>query len=273
MTTTRQADFDEVDRQIAEEARLRFAPPYLEYASEPDGFYFHWRKLQYAFALSDPAKFPAIPGALDSQDRDAVKRYVKACKELATYSLLNHGGGITVTATPEGETLAVDSPSKEALRGFAVLFRQIHSDGNEPASFKVVRSVLSKTSAKADDEHVKARLGLIKRWHGARSQLLQHSLSDIVASKIQEAHLAQAVPAIQREHSPAQLLDLFNYGEYIHWGDQRAKHAALFQDEVGGALTEFGFQQILIELAHFYFGYAKLLETAFGGDLLRVRPV
>lgn len=264
--TSPQADFDEVDRQIAEVARLPFAPPYVEYAPQPQGFYFHWGKLQYAFALPDPAKFSPIPGVLDSKDREAVTRFVNVCRELATYSLLNHGGGITVTATPEGETVEVDGPSKEALRGFAVLFRQIHSDGNEPASFKVVRSVLSKGSAKADDEHVEDRLSVIKQWHGARSQLLQHSLSDIVTSKIQEARVGQAVPAIQREHSPAQLLDLFNYGEYIHWGDHRAKHAALFQDEVGGALTEFGFQEVLIEMSHFYFGYAKLLETAFGGD-------
>ncbi|WP_461190486.1 hypothetical protein [Arthrobacter sp. Z4-13] len=267
MTFQGQTDFDEVDRQIAEDARLRYAPPYVDYAPDPEGFYFHWRKLQYAFAFSDPAQFPPISEVLDSKDCEAVKRFVRVCRELATYSLLNHGGGITVTATPDGETVEVDAPAKEALRGFVVLFRQIHSDGNEPASFKVVRSVLSKASAKADDKYVQDRLRVIKQWHGARSQLLQHSLSDIVTVKIQEARVGTPVPPIQREHSPAQLIDLFNYGEYIHWGDNRVKHAALFQDEVGGSLTEFGFQEILIEMSHFYFGYAKLLEAAFGGDI------
>lgn len=267
MTTPQQLDqFDEQDRQIAEEARLPYAPPYVEYACEPRGFHFHWAKLQYAFGLPDPEQFPPLPRALNSKDQDAVRRYVRVCKELATYSLLNHGGGVTVSWTPEeGETVVVDGPSKEALRGFAVLFRQIHSDQNEPATFKVVQSILSAASASSEDDLRDDRMRFIKEWGGARTQLLRRSLSDICHSKINEAHGApRELIDIQREYTPLGLISLFNYGEYIHWGDRRNDHAALFEDEVGGSLTEFDFQEILVDFSHFYLGYAKVLEAALG---------
>ena len=267
MTTPNSAgQFDEQVRKIAENAALPFTPPLVEYASNPQGFYFHWSKLYYACGMSDPGHFPPLSGSLSSQDQDAVRRYVKVCRELATYSLLNHGGGVTVSWTPEaGEAVSVDQPAKEALRGFAVLFRQIHSDQNEPASFKVVRSILTAASASTVDGFQENRMGIVKEWSRARAQLLQHSLSDLCNSKMAADRIAPPVLAeIQREYTPVQLISLFNYGEYIHWGDRRNDHAALFQDAVGGALSEFSFQEILVGFSHFYFGYAKLLETAFG---------
>lgn len=262
--TTPQTDFEDRERLIAEEARLRFPPPYVEYSSEKQGFYFHWSKLQYVFALPDPATFHRIPVTLALKDLDAVRRYVQACKELSTYTLLNYGGGITVHWTPESESVKVETPPKETLRGFTVLFRQIHSDSGEPASFKVVRSILSSASAKAEDGHKDARMEVIKQWSRARAALLQRSLTNLAQAKIHGALSGQqdAAWSVGEGMTPLQLISLFNYGEYIHWGDRRDEHAALFKDEVGAAFAEFHFQETLIGLSHFYFGYAKLLEIA-----------
>jgi hypothetical protein len=267
MTTSQRPDeFNEQDMRIADNARLRFAPPYIELASVPQGFNFHWSKLQLAFALPNPHEFPPLAEALSKRDVEAVNRYVATCRELATYSLLNHGGGVSISwSAAEGETvIETDQPTKEALRGFAVLFRQIHSDADEPGSFKVVRSILSSTSAKATDDLQEVRMDIIKQWSRARARLLQRSLSDICQSQIRKAQGApeEGIP-IFREHTPVQLMALFNYGEYIHWGDKRGDHAALFQDEISGSLSEFEFHDILISFAHFYLGYSKLLETAF----------
>lgn len=262
-----QDQFIEMQQQAAEESRLPFVPPYSEIAPNPEGFYFHWRKLQYAFSLPNPAHFPALREPLSPRDSEAVQRYIHSCRELATYSLLNHGGGVTFNWTPDETSVVVDSPPKEALRGFAVLFRQIHSDQTEPASYKVVRSILSKASASSQDGARDERLGIIKKWSRSRAQLLQTSLSDIVQSKLHEAMGAPSEAfGIKRRHTPLELISMFNYGEYIHWGDRKDEHSELFQDEFRGNLAEFNFQEVLIGLSHFYFGYAKVLESAFNGS-------
>lgn len=264
MTSSNHLSFEEKRRRIAAEAALRFPPPYVEHALDGQGFYFHWQKLQLVFSLPNPADFPPLSVTLDARDRAAVVRYVQACRELASYSLLSYTGGYTVHSDASGDRVEVDNPPKEALRGFMVLFRQIHSDGDEPASFKVVRSILSKTSAQLDDGQKEARLGIATQWHRARAALLQRSLSERGQSKIFEGlgGSAEAL-SLRSRHTPPELFSLFNYGEYIHWGEKREEHAALFRDEIGAAIAEFNFLDAMIGLAHFYFGYAKLLETAF----------
>lgn len=264
MTSSSRPSFDEKQRQIAADAALRFTPPYVEYASDGQGFYFHWKKLQIVFGLPDPADFHPLSVTLDTRDHEAVARYVHACKELASYSLLSHKGGYTLHADASGERVEVDNPPKEALRGFTVLFRQINSDGQEPASFKVVRSILSKASASADDEHRDARLKITKQWHRTRAALLQRSLSDLGQSRIIEGLGGSAEElAFRSKHTPPELFTLFSYGEYIHWGEKRNEHAALLDDEIGAAIAEFNFLDAMTGMAHFHFGYAKLLETAF----------
>ncbi|MFF1830697.1 hypothetical protein [Paenarthrobacter sp. NPDC058040] len=264
MTSPRQLSFQEKQFRIAADAALRFPPPYLEYALDEKGFYFQWQKFQLVFGLSDPAQFQPLDVELESNDKDAVLRYLGVCRELATYSLLNHKGGITFESGPGGDRITADSPPKEALRGFVVLFRQIHSEGNENANYKAVRSILGKAAANADDDQRDARLDIMKQWHRTRAALLERSLSDRGQAKIMEALGAPKELAVRSRHTPLELIALFNYGEYIHWGERRNDHAALFQDERGAAIAEFEFHDTLVGMSHFYFGYAKLLESAFG---------
>lgn len=266
MTSSSNPSFDDKERQIAADAALRFTPPHVEYSSDGQGFDFQWRKLQLVFGLPDPVDFQPLSVTLDSRDHAAVARFVYACKELASYSLLTHGGGITFREDASGERVEVDNPHKETLRGFTVLFRQINSDGNEPASFKVVRTILSKASANAEDEYRDERVQIMKQWHRARAELLKRSLSDHGQSRIIEGLGGSAETfAFRAKHTPPELFTLFSYGEYIHWGDSRNEHAALRDDKFGAAIAEFNFLDAMIGMAHFYFGYAKLLETAFAG--------
>lgn len=224
-------------------------------------FQFQWRQIQFAFALPDPYKFPPLPLKLNSDELEVIRRYVSACEELATYSLLHHKGGLTVSWTEgQGTRLEIDNPPKEALRGFAVLFRQMHSD--DPASFKATKDILAKASRSAHDSHSQLRMDYIKQWSRARAKL-QFTLHDLVQSTMLESRgAAPELVEIKRADSPVQLISLFNYGEYIHWGNKRAEHESLFQDSIVGALSEYRFHSSLIGLSHFYLGFAKLLDAA-----------
>jgi len=60
-----------------------------------NGFAHHWEKLNYAFALPDPAKFPKLK-TLTDDDREVLRRYVYVCRRLAGYSALNDDSALTV---------------------------------------------------------------------------------------------------------------------------------------------------------------------------------
>ena len=258
-------ELDEHDVRMVQEAQPRFMPPYAELAADPQAFLFQWGKMTYVFGLPDPAGFPPLPTPLSEPDSDAISRYIEVCRELATYSLISSTGGVSVNWTAEGgvEELKVEGPPKEALRGFAVLFRQLHSDDDEPASYRTVKGILDKASHRAGDDKVAERSAMLKQWHSARGKLLQFSLTDLARSKMYAARNAPPeFTDINREHSPTTLISIFNYGEYIHWGRRRHDHRSAFEDPVGGALLEFQFHESLIGLSHFYLGFAKVLEAS-----------
>lgn len=255
---------DEFDIRMLQEAQPRFPPPYAELAADPETFGFQWARMAFAFGLPDPAQFPVLPVDLSDRDAESVDRYIQVCQELAGYSLINSTGGLSINVV-EGqvEEFTVDGPPKEALRGFAVLFRQLHSDDDEPASYKVAKAILEKASHKAADDYVVERIDQSKKWNSARGKLLQYTLSDIARTKL---FTVQGAPSdysdLNRQHSPATLISMFNYGEYIHWGRRRQDHRSAFENPIYGALLEFQFHESLIGLSHFYLGFAKVLESA-----------
>jgi hypothetical protein len=75
---------------------LAFDPPLIEHAvGENNGFAHHWEMLNYVFALPNPAEFPELT-TLTDDDRAALRRYVKVCRQLAGYSALNNDSGLNV---------------------------------------------------------------------------------------------------------------------------------------------------------------------------------
>ena len=78
---------------------LAFDPPLIEHAvGENNGFAHHWEKLNYAFALPNPADFPVLV-TLTDDDKKVLRRYAAVCRQLAGYSALNNDSGITWTVT------------------------------------------------------------------------------------------------------------------------------------------------------------------------------
>jgi hypothetical protein len=62
---------------------LAFDPPLIEHAvGESNGFAHHWEKLNYAFALPNPADFPHLSGITDD-DMAVLRRYAAVCRQLA----------------------------------------------------------------------------------------------------------------------------------------------------------------------------------------------
>lgn len=104
----------------------------------------------------------------------------------------------------------------------------------------------------------------IKQWQSARAKLLETSLDDLFQMKALEADWPKGLPIPQPEntYTPSQLIDLFQYGEYIHWDGRRKEHAAIFKSPALGALLELKFHSVQIALSHLYLGFAKLAEAA-----------
>jgi hypothetical protein len=245
------------------ELRLRFPPPYMELAIRPSEFENYWRQLGYAFGLPDPNLFPALKLPLKDADRNAIARYVESCQELATYSLLASDRHQRLSKA-EGKPVSLDytMPPKEILRGYAILFRQLHSKQDE-ASYEVVKNILAFSLKREDDAVRSLGLDYIRQWSRARAKLLQFSLMEIVQMKVLQAERPGSdVPPPENTHTPSELISMFQYGEYIHWGNKREEHAAILQFPVYAKLLELKFHEIQIGLSHFYFGFAKLAEAA-----------
>jgi hypothetical protein len=93
---------------------LAFEPPYMDKAAPggAKGFRHMWEKLTYAFALPDPAQFPAVP-TIPVDDRHALEKYVSGCRKLAGYSAIAGGGGFKMESTGGVWTTTADFPEDE----------------------------------------------------------------------------------------------------------------------------------------------------------------
>ncbi|UUL75569.1 hypothetical protein NG819_15440 [Pseudarthrobacter sp. Fe7] len=249
------------------ELRLDFPAPYSELSKRPESFEFKWKLLNYVFALPDPSEFPVLTRPLSAEVLNAVDRYIHACRTMAGYSLLVADRSLQLSRASLFEPVAVsvDMPSDEVIRGFVTLFRQLSTD--DTASFGVVKN--HNRDAVLAEGGVLAASGrrTIKLWQAARAKLLETSLDDLAQMKALEATWPKglSIPKSESTYTPAMLIDLFQYGEYIHWDGRRQDHEAIFRTPALGALLEFKFQNAQIGLTHLYLGFAKLAEAAVSG--------
>jgi hypothetical protein len=243
------------------ELQVRFPPPYMELAIRPLEFQRRWGELGYAFGLPDPNLFPALNLSLKEKDRETIARYVESCKELATYSLLGSERRYNLSQAEGQEPVSMEytMPPKEVLRGFTILFRQLHS--KDEASYEVVKGILASSVRQEADAVSSVGLDYIRQWSRARAKLLQYTLTEIVQMKKLEAQ-GSRMPPPENSHTPSEIISMFQYGEYIHWGDKREEHAAILRFPVFAKLLEFKFHDVQIGLSHFCLGFSKLAESA-----------
>ena len=102
--------------------------------------------MEFVFALPVPETFPPYPAPPRQKEREVLERFISVAGELAESTLLNSSDGVTVHVPDEeneAERVETSFSSKEAARGFVVLFRQIHSrEKSDPARFQCVREIL-----------------------------------------------------------------------------------------------------------------------------------
>ncbi len=198
-----------------------------------------------------------------AQER-VLRRYVDTCEELARSTVLSHDGGMRITFTRNNPdpTITRDRPSGEALRGTTVLFRQLASSA-EPASFLAVRKLVGRRIHETRDAHREQRADVHKAWARAHAGLQQGLLRTEADRKVARA-INWHEPVGGEDVRPQHLLSLFQYGDLIHWDRRAEELQALASNDFDYATAEFRFIEVLLQLSHFYLGYAVLVRTAVG---------
>jgi hypothetical protein len=237
---------------------LNFAPPFATLASNAEGFNFWWMQMQYVFDLPNPHRFPKLRIA-DCGDAKRLRRYERVCEELAQSTLLSYNGGFTLSwkQGDDAPRVETDAPPVEVIRGVCATFRQVASD-NELASYTSVRKIIGAAIEVQDDEHRDQRREWQKRWNRARGQLNMFSLKYLAESKIHAelGHRSPGESATDADARPLALIKKFQYGDLLHWGDTRDDLEDLQQDAVQYAIAFHQFLTSVIQLSHFYLGYA-----------------
>jgi hypothetical protein len=143
---------------------LGFDPPLQQYSKDgAKGFRHNWEKLDHVFGLPNPYVFPRIP--LLENDRQGVERYIKMCRRLAGFSLINDDTTLSVATDANGDwhVRVVDYPSDESFMGTSAAFRQLHNKG-EPASFMNAYNALFKAMKTLTEEQHSAIRDTVLQW-------------------------------------------------------------------------------------------------------------
>ncbi|MFI6161629.1 hypothetical protein ACIA59_16985 [Micromonospora haikouensis] len=251
--------------------QIPYHPPLAELAPNPDAFYFQWKLMYFAFRFADPATFPPM-ALLEANEIAALRRYTSAAKRLASTSLLSakEEARIQIRNTPSGrvESVTTQFSAHDVTAGFSVMFRQFFSD-SEPASFTTVRNIIGRRNRETSDTNSAAREGVLREWRSAHAKLLNASLNTIALRRHFDETGATNTP-VQGEgrRSPRETIQIFNYGELIHWGDHRATYDALGVTEVDAALSRMEFLDAIVGLSHLYLGFSIIVDRV----LLECRP-
>ncbi|WAC89710.1 hypothetical protein [Mycobacterium sp. Aquia_213] len=243
---------------------LPFDPPLQQYGKgDAKGFRHNWEKLDYVFGLPDPYAFPQIQ--VQQEDREGIERYIKMCRRLATFSVINDETKLSAAA-PTGpdswRVQVVDYPSDESFMGTSAAFRQLHNDG-ETASFTNAHNALFKAMKALPEKHQSTIKYVVPQWRAARGKLMNQMLQTLTALKAGNATLDN--PVSYGNVNPDELIRTFNYGDSLHFGDSRGQLDDLLADPFHEAYYKYAALLSIVGLSHLYFGFAVLLDRALGG--------
>ncbi|HUA10395.1 MAG TPA: hypothetical protein VMA83_00140 [Solirubrobacteraceae bacterium] len=246
---------------------LRFPPPLSDRSSEPDGFEFWWKMLEFVFALPAPEAFPPFSNAPKQADRKVLDRFIHTAEEMAESSLLSGTNRMTVNVGDEGEfeTVETEFVTNEITRGFATLLRQMHSTENsDPARFLRVHEILRQTNGRSGDDQVDERARQLAAWKKARVELLQENLKVRVGQKLRdEGRMPAGIPG-EGDMSPQTLISAYQYGDLIHWGHHRDKLEAVADDPFRSAHLRMQFLDAAVGICHLYLGFSLLVRASLG---------
>jgi hypothetical protein len=222
-------------------------------------------QIQYLFNLPDPYMFPVVEDFTEDE-RSSLGRYVTNCAELAESTLLSYDGRLTARfdGTTNSVTTETDFVPKDVLRGAAVLFRLINSE-KENGGHGRARQALERRVATSSQPDTRARLDEVKAWRHARGKLSARMLNQMVSEKMFEDRIGGYPADLEKPGpSPVELISLFDYGDLIHQGRHLEAFEKSRRDHVGHAFTAFDHVSAVLQLSHFYLGYAVLIESTLG---------
>ncbi len=250
---------------------LDWPPPMRELMQEPENADFAWRRLQYVFRLPDPRQFPEVAFTWEPAERELLERFVYHVRNLAGASLLASGDNVRISIDDftNEESIESDLSPQDLTTGFLTMLRQCYADGEE-ASFAKARTVLSRRLAESGRT---IELDVVAQWRKAHAKLMNKSLEE----HVQEQMIADGLmpgPAdgpdamvVRDPAPPRELLLAFQYGGLIHWGKHKGALSALQSDPYFAAVSDMAVRASALDFAHFYIGFAALLERALGGNL------
>ncbi|MFI5893831.1 hypothetical protein ACIA5D_27390 [Actinoplanes sp. NPDC051513] len=245
--------------QDVDAGSLPYAPPLAELATRPQAFQFQWNLLWAAFQLPNPAEFPPLILAND-EDISTLSRYSATARRLASTTILNSAekATITVTNTSAGQVVSTESVSSphDATVGFSVTFRQLFAN-DERASFSTVRNLLGRRNHEISDELSAKRQGILQAWRSAHADLLNAPLKTIAVGR---HHGAKTVTVGGGRKTPREIIEIFNYGELIHWDKHRDAFNELNDTEEHAALNRLEFLEAAAGLSHLYLGFSVIVD-------------
>lgn len=246
--------------------RPPFRPPLEEHVLERKVFDFWWKQLDYVFGLADPRSFPPLPDVLLPEERTIIERYVRVACDLAASGLLNALAEGFNVRMPDGvagpEEIEPGFSRADLQAGFAALLRQCDSP-KEPGRFDRAWSILRAKAESVQDETRGARLAQLQAWSAAVKKLRAKSLNQLLRDKLGREGLRAF--EYQEEHSPRQLMSLYNYGDLLHWDDKKNPVLAQFEaDPYVASDRRLAYLDAASGLAHVYIGFAELARGGVG---------
>jgi hypothetical protein len=253
---------------ILESFDTPFPIPLAEHVTAPQVFEFWWKQLGYVVRLPDPRSFPPLPDVLADDDRRVVERYIQVAARLAGSGLLNalsEGFNVRQPDGLDGPEEITENFSREDLQaGFAVFLRQCDSsDRGERASYHRVRGLLDRAALATSDDDQNERITQLRAWRSAAATLRRKSLNQLIREKLAAEERLRAF-LYEEEHTPAELIRIYEYGDLIHWDKGSAQVAAFERDRFTESDRRLAFLDTASGLAHLYIGFAELARTAIG---------
>jgi hypothetical protein len=152
--------------------------------------------------------------------------------------------------------------TNEIARGFAVTFRQFYEQG-ERASFQSVHGLLAQVAGEAWDE-AGNDWEQLKLWRKAHGQLRAAPLRVLVGRKLSQETGSTEPVADDHPPFPQELVSLYQYGDLLHWGRQRADLSALTATRFDEAWQRHRFHEAVAGLAHLYIGFSGVVRAVLG---------
>lgn len=247
---------------------LKFDPPLQASGTDATCFDYQWQQLTYLFDLNDPSNFVKVFDGLSQADKELLIRYITTCRNLAGYTVINSKASFTVPFRG-GQPPQVELPSHQEFSGFSATFRHLHND-QENASFVKAWNVINRAvnTAGLSDEELEGARSMLKSWKKARARLCEKAAATLICEKL-SPNLQDDHPRTLKGIVPDDLIRNFNYGDTLHWGDQREELATLTDDPFDAAFHKFACASTMVSLSHLYFGFAVLVAAALGAPGVR----